>query len=198
MKTGVLLSGGMDSIALTYWKRPQIAITIDYGQAPAAAEIRAAAETCRSLSIEHHVIRIDCSELGSGDLAKRAPLEIAPVSEWWPYRNQLLVTLGVMRGLSLNLECLLVGSVQTDSVHADGTAEFYTKIDDLVSLQEGRIKVQVPAIKMTSRELVKISGVPQPILAWAHSCHVGNFACGFCRGCRKHFTTVEELGYVPY
>lgn len=38
-KTAILLSGGMDSIALAYWKRPEIAITIDYGQKPAAAEV---------------------------------------------------------------------------------------------------------------------------------------------------------------
>ena len=33
----LLLSGGMDSIALAFWKRPEIAITIDYGQRAAEA-----------------------------------------------------------------------------------------------------------------------------------------------------------------
>ena len=40
MNTALLLSGGMDSIALAYWKRPDIALTIDYGQAAADAEER--------------------------------------------------------------------------------------------------------------------------------------------------------------
>jgi len=35
----ILLSGGLDSIALAYWLRPQIAVTIDYGQRPARAVI---------------------------------------------------------------------------------------------------------------------------------------------------------------
>ena len=36
----MLLSGGMDSIAVAYWRRPSLAITIDYGQVPAAGELR--------------------------------------------------------------------------------------------------------------------------------------------------------------
>jgi 7-cyano-7-deazaguanine synthase len=198
MRTAILLSGGMDSVALAYWKRPQVAITVDYGQAAAIAEIQAAAQICAELAIDHQVIRIDCSELGSGDLAKKPALEVAPVSEWWPYRNQLLVTLGAMRGLSLDVRYLLIGSVRTDSIHADGRVEFYEKIDELVSLQEGRIRIKAPAIEMTSCELVRTSAVPQSILAWAHSCHVCNFACGFCRGCNKHFSTMKGLGHVPY
>ena len=35
MKTALLLSGGMHSVAIAWWRRPNIAITIDYGQLPA-------------------------------------------------------------------------------------------------------------------------------------------------------------------
>lgn len=38
----LLLSGGMDSISVAFWKRPEIAISIDYGQRAAEAEITAA------------------------------------------------------------------------------------------------------------------------------------------------------------
>jgi 7-cyano-7-deazaguanine synthase len=92
MKTALLLSGGMDSIAIAFWKRPSIAFTIDYGQLPAIAEVRAASAACAELKIEHHVIRTDLRALGSGDLAGAAPSPIAPVSEWWPFRNQMLLT----------------------------------------------------------------------------------------------------------
>ncbi|WP_440506100.1 7-cyano-7-deazaguanine synthase [Serratia nevei] len=64
MKTALLLSGGMDSIAIAWWKRPDIALTLDYGQYAAEAEIRAASVTCKSLGIDHHIIRIDCRSLG--------------------------------------------------------------------------------------------------------------------------------------
>ena len=89
----LLLSGGMDSIALAFWKRPEIAITIDYGQRAAEAEVTAARQVARELGIQHEVIAIDCTAIGSGDMAGSIALEIAPVPEWWPFRNQLLVTL---------------------------------------------------------------------------------------------------------
>ena len=60
MKTGLLLSGGMDSLCIAWWKRPDVAITIDYGQLPAAAEIAASTAICQQLGIEHHILRIDC------------------------------------------------------------------------------------------------------------------------------------------
>lgn len=50
MKTALLLSGGMDSISIAWWKRPDIAITLDYGQRAAEAEIKAASATCSDLT----------------------------------------------------------------------------------------------------------------------------------------------------
>ena len=67
MKPALLLSGGMDSLCLAWWLRPDVAITIDYGQLPAQAERDASAAICRGLAIEHHVVVIDCRSLGSGD-----------------------------------------------------------------------------------------------------------------------------------
>ena len=198
MRTALLLSGGIDSIALAYWKRPDVAFTIDYGQAPAAAEIRAATEVCKALRIEHEVLRIDCSALGSGDLANAPALPIAPVSEWWPFRNQLLVTLAGARAISVGVTRLLLGTVASDRVHADGSPKFVQALSALMSIQEGGLVVEAPAIQLSSAEVVRISGVPFGLLAWAHSCHVADLACGRCRGCAKHFTVTRELGLDPY
>ena len=93
MTAAILLSGGIDSVALAFWQRPSFAITIDYGQRAAEAEIVAARQVSQELGINHEILRIDCSTIGSGDMAGAAPDAIAPVTEWWPYRNQLLVTL---------------------------------------------------------------------------------------------------------
>ena len=192
----VLLSGGMDSIALAHWKRPEVAITIDYGQTAAATELGAAAEVARSLAMRHETIRVDCSSLGSGDMAGSAPLAAAPVTEWWPFRNQMLLTLAGMRAIAIGIVELMVGSVASDGSHADGRAEFYAVADRLMSLQEGGIRVTAPAIGMTTAELIRTSGVSRETLAWAHSCHTGPLACGGCRGCHKHFQVTEELyGY---
>lgn len=184
-RTAILLSGGIDSAALAFWKRPKWAITIDYGQKPARGEIRAAAAVCSELEIRHEVVSIDCSALGSGDLAGKAPLEAAPESEWWPFRNQLLVTLAAMRGMALGVDSLMVGSIRADSFHADGTAQFYERLDGLVAMQEGAIRVMAPAIGIEAPDLIRQSGIPASLLAWTHSCHKANYSCGNCRGCNK-------------
>lgn len=194
----LLLSGGMDSIALAYWKLPELAFTIDYGQAPAQTEIAAARQVCEELDIGHHIIRADCSSLGSGDMVNTAPLDLAPVPEWWPFRNQLLVTLAGMRAISLGVRTLMVGSVASDGAHADGRTEFYSTIDELMRLQEGNIAIEAPALDMTTAELVERSSVPRSLLAWAHSCHVGPLACGACRGCVKHYEVTKQLYGDPY
>lgn len=195
MIEALLLSGGMDSVALALWKRPAHAITIDYGQRAASGELRAACQVCEVLGIRHHVVTADCRSLGSGDMAGTPALAGAPVPEWWPYRNQLLVTLGAMKAILLGASALLVGSVKTDAAHADGRPEFYTAIDRVVALQESGMRVLAPAIEMTTSELIRTVEVDRSLLGWCHSCHVDEYACGRCRGCQKHRAVLKELGY---
>jgi len=197
-RTAILLSGGMDSIALAYWKHPDVAYTIDYGQASALGEFRAAGAVCRVLGIPQREIRVDCRSLGSGDLAGTEPNPQSPSSEWWPFRNQLLITLGAMQAMQDQVTVLLVGTVATDSFHRDGTKEFFDAADGILRMQEGGLSVQAPAIHLTTAELVKASGVDAPMLAWAHSCHTSNLACGCCRGCCKHRSVMTELGHGSY
>ena len=195
-KKAILLSGGMDSIALAYWLRPEIAITLDYGQQAAEAEIAVAARVSKLLHMEHHALHIDCSSLGSGDLVGSKPINYAPITEWWPYRNQMLVTLALMKALQLDVCELMVGSVKTDALHLDGTPEFYEQLSQLVSMQEGGIKVTAPAIGMTTVELIKKCGIPENILLYAHSCHTANIPCGKCHGCLKYIYVKEQLGIL--
>lgn len=185
----------MDSIAIAWWKRPDWAVTIDYGQKVAAAEKLSAAQVCKVLSIEHEILHVDCSALGSGDLAHAAPDARATTSDWWPYRNQLLITLACMRGISRGVQTLYIGTVKSDGEsHRDGTPEFVSRMDDLISYQEGGCRVLAPAIDYTTAEIIKTVAVPSGLLAWAHSCHKAEIACGDCRGCNKYLATFAELG----
>jgi 7-cyano-7-deazaguanine synthase len=198
MRVALLLSGGMDSIALAWWLRPDLAITIDYGQKPAPGEIRAASAVAAELGIAHEIIRADISALGSGDLAGVVASSVAPVREWWPFRNQFLVTVAAMRAVTIGIDKLLIGSLRTDAAHRDGSGEFVKALSDLLQLQEGHLILEAPAIEMDGPELLRRSAVPLELLAWAHSCHVSDYACGECRGCRKHYETLEALGQDPY
>lgn len=193
MSRALLLSGGMDSIAIAYWKRPQHAFTLDYGQLAAQAEIQASRAVALELGIEHHVLSIDARALGSGDMAGEAPDRNAPASDWWPYRNQLLVTLASMQGISLGVTELMLGIVKTDAQHRDGTQTFVEQLDTLMRHQEGGIRVSAPAIKLTTTELIREVQVPRSLMGWAHSCHTGNLPCGHCRGCNKYLGTTYEL-----
>lgn len=195
MKRALLLSGGMDSLALAWWRRPEIAITLNYGQMAADAEIAASCAICHKLGIEHHVVSVDCRSLGSGDMAGENADALAPASDWWPYRNQMLVTLAAMKAISLDVNTLYLGTVKSDSVHRDGTAVFIEAISRLMSLQEGEMTIEAPAIEFSTAELVRTSGIPMNMLAWAHSCHKANVVCGNCRGCNKYFEVWNELGH---
>lgn len=193
MKTGILLSGGMDSVAVAFWKRPEYSFTVNYGQLGAEGEIRAAQTLSRKLGITHEIITADCGELGSGDLIGKPQLPSAPVSEWWPFRNQLLLTLTGMKAVSLGIESLLFGAVKSDSSYKDGRLEFFQKMDELLFLQEGNIHVSAPAIDLTTLELIKTSNIPRSLLAWSHSCHISSYTCGHCHGCIKSLTVIREL-----
>ena len=191
----LLLSGGLESAALAVWRRPDLALTIDYGQTPAAGEARAAQAVCRELGLQHHVLSADCSAVGSGLLASSPAAAGAPSEEWWPYRNQLLVTLAAAWGVRFDVETIVVGSVLGDGErHADGTQEFYDGLDAVVALQERGVRVFAPAARMTSDELISVSGITDAVLGWTHSCHSSDLACGVCPGCTKHREVLERLG----
>lgn len=188
----------MDSTALTWLTRPELAITFDYGQLAARGEVQAAMAVCESLGIRHRSITINCRELGSGNMAGTIPASVAPVPEWWPFRNQLLITMAAAVALSEGMRGLIIGSVANDASHADGRKTFFEAMNRVLAVQEGTLVLLAPAIEETTVELCQKSAVPYEILAWAHSCHISDFACGFCRGCVKHRETMNALGYGEY
>jgi 7-cyano-7-deazaguanine synthase len=194
MKTALLLSGGVDSSALAAWRRPDVSLTIDYGQLAAVAETYSAGQICRELSLAHAVLRVDCREIGSGDMIGTESLPCAPTPEWWPFRNQLLITLAAARLARCEVECILIGAVQSDGSHRDGTANFFELLDAALAYQELGVRLSAPAVKMTSAELVNASGIPTSCLALTHSCHTGRHPCGRCRGCQKRFQLFLQLG----
>jgi 7-cyano-7-deazaguanine synthase len=195
MRKAILLSGGMDSISLAFWKKPAVAITIDYGQLPAPTEIRTSSIVSEQLGIEHHVIKINCADLGVGDLVNKKNVNISPSPEWWPFRNQLLVTFALMKAVTLNVKEIMVASVNSDGFHRDGTSKFYHLLNQVSLYQEGEINVTAPCIHLNTIELIKESAVPKSLLLWAYSCHKSTVACGKCRGCLKYSQVINSLFY---
>jgi 7-cyano-7-deazaguanine synthase len=181
----------MDSVALAFWLKPPHAVTVDYGQLPAAAEIRAASRVCAELNISHHVVRTAFP--GHGDMAGAPSLPGAPTPEWWPFRNQMLITIAAAELISHGVTQLIIGTLAPDRVNGDGSPEFLKRIDDLLHFQEGGMRLIAPAIELTATELIRQAGVPEEIIRWAHSCHISDNACGRCRGCLKQRRTLREM-----
>lgn len=194
----LLLSGGMDSIALAWSLRPELSLTIDYGQYSAKGEIQAAQAVCNELGLPHRVLVIDCRALGSGQMAGTKAHSVAPIPEWWPFRNQLLITLAASLALKEELSCVVLGTVASDSSHADGRLEFLSTMAALLHSQEGGVTLEYPSVHETTIDLCKRVKIPHSVLGWAHSCHVASVGCGRCRGCAKHRECMLQLGYGEY
>lgn len=195
-RAAILLSGGIDSAALCYWQKPEHAIHINYGQKAAVAESRAATAIAAAVGIPLSIIRADLSPLGQGIMAGTGQSQLGATPEWWPFRNQLLITLAAMKMAATGQTVLLIGTVATDRLHRDSTAAFREAMGQVLSLQEGKIHLSAPASRLRSAQLVRKSRMPHEIVAWTHSCHVSALPCGRCRGCTKHALVLREIGLL--
>jgi 7-cyano-7-deazaguanine synthase len=190
----LLLSGGLDSTALAALERPTLCLVIDYGQRPAAAEMRAAEAVTKALALPLQHLRLDLGHTGGGLLWDETPLPHAPSPEWWPFRNQILITAAAAIALRNGLHTVIMGTVLDDRErHADGTPAFYEALDRLFALQEGEVRVLTPAINETTAELVARSGLTEDVLAWTVSCHRASLPCGQCPGCWKRTRVLSSL-----
>jgi 7-cyano-7-deazaguanine synthase len=199
VKRMLLLSGGLDSAATAAMTRPDHCLHIDYGQTPASAERRAAGQVAVELGLPLDVVSIPAREIGAGlmaDPASGAYMRPAGTSaEWWPYRNQLLITIGAAWGVCRGFTDVLIGTVASDGArHADGSRDFLIYVDQLLALQEGNVHLKAPAAHLGADELLVKSGVPDSVIWWTHSCHRANLPCGNCPGCIKRADTLRRAG----
>jgi len=195
MSEVLLLSGGIDSTALAAWRRPDYCLTIDYGQIPSVSEIAASSSVCTALCLNHEVVKIPIAQLGSGSLVGTQHAAVSSNPEFWPFRNQLLVTLAGMAAINHSAAKVVIGTVASDKRHVDGSEAFVQQLNALLKMQEGGISLEAPAITYNSLDLIRASKIDLDVLAWAHSCHSSNVACGHCPGCAKHSEVMQALGW---
>lgn len=189
------MSGGMDSMALAFWKRPELALFIDYGQAPAKAEWLAANYIADLIGIPIRKVTANCSAVGSGGLSGRTKAHCAPTPEWWPYRNQLLATISAGYSVNNGYGRILFGSVLSDKKNGDGSKRFFAALNRAFSIQPGGVKVLAPAVSFSALQLIRKSRIPIHFLRLSYSCHSGNNPCGKCRGCTKQTRMWKMLSH---
>jgi 7-cyano-7-deazaguanine synthase len=173
--TTMLLSGGVASAAVAAWRRPDRCLFVDYGQAPAISARSASLAIASYLGLRWAELAFDATALDrSGRSAER-----------WPYRNQLLLTLAAAWAQPRDERLILVGSVrEEDDFRPDASHLFFRRIDQLLRVQSGGLRLGVPALGMSLAELVRVSGIGPELLDLTYACEVADEPCGRCRGCR--------------
>ena len=196
MSRVLLLSGGLDSTCIAAWLRPEHCLGINYGQKAATAEQRSGAAVADALGLPFSHITVDASAVGIGLMAN-VPAAQGVSPEWWPYRNQLLITLAAAWAVGHQHTEVLTGTVAGDgNRHADGRKEFYDGMRTLLELQEGALTVSAPAIGLTTPALIERSGATDALLGWTHSCHLSDVPCGRCPGCVKRTDVLEATSLL--
>ena len=190
----LLFSGGVDSTCLALLEKPDLALTIDYGQVCSDGEKRAAIHISSYLDMPHEIVSVPFRHLGRGDLTGiSSGNDFSTVPEHWPFRNQMLITVAAMALARRNPTSLIIGTVATDKIHNDGTNSFLCSMDAVLRAQLSELRLSAPAINMTTTDLVLESGVSDEILRWTFSCHRAPIACGNCRGCMKSLELFSNL-----
>lgn len=191
----LLFSGGIESTCLAVMAKPDLAVTINYGQVCARGEIRAAKHIASLIGMSHRIIEVSLAQLGSGEMTGVPSNDDgSSVPEHWPFRNQMLLTVAVMALANCDLRELMIGTVVTDCVHNDGTPDFLRAMERLLQIQLADFKLSAPASTITTHDLVLRSGVSRDVLGWTFSCHRAEVACGACRGCNKSLELFALLG----
>ena len=195
-RTVLLMSGGVDSSALAALHRPALCLNVNYGQAQADTERRASRWIAQSLGLDWAGVAVDLTATSAGLMSEAGTrLEVSPTPEWWPFRNQFLITIAAAWAVTHDFDAVAIGTLSTDGDrHADGTTEFLEAMRTILELQEGGVSLLAPAITMTAAELLKASPLSDALLSVTHSCHRSSIACGRCPGCVKRRDLLIECG----
>jgi 7-cyano-7-deazaguanine synthase len=186
LKTVLLLSGGLDSSSIASATRPDVTLFVDYGQRPAQAEAAASRRVAGHLGLRWERLALDLSPFAAGAIGGARAIPETSTPEWFPFRNQFLTTAAAAFAVCGGYDIVFVGTVAGDGErHVDGTAEFIERLDEIIRMQEGSIKVTAPFRDVDPVDVLERGGLPDHILRRTYSCHTGNLACGRCAGCLR-------------
>lgn len=192
-KRALLISGGIEFTCLAWLLKPELAFTVDYGQVPAPTEISSSRDICTFLNIEHVVLGAPTNFVSVGLMSLRRSTQDSQHPEFWPYRNQFILTCAMMAGYSRGVTEIVIGSVAGDFKFADGTEDFIALMNGLSAQQGEMPKISAPAIKMTTEQLLSAANPPVQILGLTFSCHRATVPCGDCPGCNKNREVLASL-----
>lgn len=194
-KSIILLSGGLDSlVALGLCKDKYniaLALTFDYGQKTAPAEIKTSKNICDFYKIDHKIITLDwLKDITHCALVKdiKLPKGIQKNSDstWVPNRNGLFLNIAGCFADGENYNNIIIGANKEEaSIFSDNTFEFIEKINDEFELSTKKHpKVIAPLINLNKNDIVKQALINHLPLEFVMSCYESNEKhCGKCDSC---------------
>lgn len=204
----VLLSGGLDSalnLALACrYRAPVLALTFDYGQRAARAEVRSARKLCRHFGACHRVVQLpwlaEMAPAAIVDPAAPLPTRSTDVSAVWvPNRNGVFVAVGASFAESLGAAALIAGfNAEEAAQFPDNSAAFVAASNRALRYStSGRVKLASYTSSMNKTDIVRRAlriGLP-----WEHlfPCYGGGPApCGKCSSCKRTARALKRAGRI--
>jgi len=211
----ILLSGGLDSAANLAFCReqdlPVLALTADYGQRAAQAELRASKELCKYYEVPHETVDLRwLGKLGGSSLTDSG-LEVPVLaaeqldqsnvttrsakSVWVPNRNGVLINVAAAYAERTEAERVVVGfNVEEAATFPDNSEAFLRQASAALGTANGvRVFSYTEAWnkRQIVRELKKLSR-PFPFgQVW--SCYLGGERpCRTCESCRRMARAIAD------
>ena len=196
----ILMSGGLDSLVALGYSRNQtdynveLALTFDYGQKSASAEIKASRKICEFYNVEHKVIKLDwLKEITKTSLVNSIEIpdsqfETKKSAEmvWVPNRNAVFLNIAASFCDSFGYNYILYGANKDESkTFPDNTEEFRSQISKTFeSSTLVKPKVVAPLINYTKSDIVRIAVEGSMALDLVMSCYNSiDKHCGKCESC---------------
>lgn len=213
----VLLSSGLDSTVNLAWaihKGHQVrtAITFDYGQKAAAAEIRQSKKICDYYEIEHQLIELPwlqrLTRSSLVDLSVAVPvgeqvqidnLEVSKQTAeavWVPNRNGVFLNIAASFAESLGAEYVVTGfNKEEAATFPDNTPEFLSALDQSFKYStQAKVKTLSATTHMTKIEIVKLGQTLSAPFDMMWPCYFSeNELCRECESCQRFFRAYETL-----
>jgi 7-cyano-7-deazaguanine synthase len=216
----VLHSGGLDSTLVLYQAlrngQNTIALSFDYGQRN-DYELKAQVDTCefffrQGYRFKREIHNIEGIFAGSGSELLRLG---APTSEWTPeqvtsfrgeapssvpFRNGVLISLGVTQALIEDCDKLYIGITgQGSDQYADCSPQFVAAMSQAVKFGTGgKVELVAPFADRTKEQIVAyaVRHAEDLPLAYTWTCYSDNngLHCGKCLSCVERQQAFDKLG----
>lgn len=201
-KSIILLSGGLDSLVSLGLAKDEynveLALTFDYGQKSAKAEIDASAKICEYYKISHKVIKLDfLKEITHTSLVSEdevptgeglADAEESAKNVWVPNRNGLFLNIAGSFADGENYDYILIGAnLEEGQTFPDNTIEFIESVNREFRFSTRKHpQIVAPLINFNKNDIVKMAIKNSIPLEYVRSCYQGTKEhCGLCESCTR-------------